>query len=93
MLIAMDYDMTYTADPKAWNEVVRVMTVLGHSFVCVTGRDQPPSISEPHIPMPIVCAGDELKSVAALRAGYAVDVWIDDCPGTIERCRKLEFAS
>ncbi|WP_428383690.1 hypothetical protein [Nevskia ramosa] len=93
MMIALDYDLTYTRDPKAWDEVVRIMTVMGHSFVCVTGRDQPPRASEPRIPMPIVCAGDELKSVAAVKAGYFVDVWIDDCPGTIERSVKLDFAS
>ncbi|WP_293371460.1 hypothetical protein [Nevskia sp.] len=91
MLIALDYDQTYTADPEGWNAVVELMTARGHSFVCVTGRTEPPGTDEPHIPMPVVCAGDRMKSSAAHRAGYHVDVWIDDCPSTIEQVRLSDF--
>ncbi len=91
MMIALDYDLTFTADPEGWRAVVELMTARGHRFVCVTGREQPPGADEPRIPMPIVCAGSELKSRAAARAGHAVDVWIDDCPGTIEHARIPDF--
>ncbi len=91
MLIALDYDLTFTADPEGWRAVVELMTARGHRFVCVTGREQPPGVDEPRIPMPIVCAGSELKQRAAVRAGYSVDVWIDDCPGAIEHARIPDF--
>jgi len=83
MLIALDYDFTYTLDPEMWDAFVRFAEKRGHTFVCVTGRDCPPSERERQIPMPVVCASGEPKFRAAMRAGYAVDVWIDDAPSTI----------
>ena len=40
----------------------------------------------------IVYAGDGLKEQAALGAGYRVDVWVDDEPGTIQPMRVLPDA-
>lgn len=91
MLIALDYDRTFTADPAFWRDVVALGERHGHSFVCVTGRRHPPEAPEPRIPMPVICAGPELKRNAAARAGHAVDVWIDDMPGTIEPQRIVEW--
>ncbi len=84
MLIALDYDKTFTADPNFWREVIAMGERHGHTFVCVTGRRTPPERPEPSIPLQVVCAGPELKRHVAAKAGYAVDVWIDDMPGTIE---------
>lgn len=89
MLIALDYDLTYTADPEFWELVVRVGLSRGHRFICVTGRRDSDPV--PPLPMPVVYAGDVLKSRAAARAGYVPDVWIDDMPGTIEPVRVLEW--
>jgi hypothetical protein len=91
MLIALDYDLTYTADPELWDAFIAAARARGHEFVCVTGREQPPSIAERQIPMPVVCAGDKHKFRAAMAAGYAVDVWIDDSPGTIEPARIVDW--
>lgn len=84
MLIALDYDLTYTLDPDLWDAFIKYAKARGHRFVCVTGRDCAPDFNrERAIDMPIVCAPGEPKFGAAMRAGYAVDVWIDDAPGTI----------
>lgn len=91
MLIALDYDLTYTADPDFWDAVIAGGRERGHRWVCVTGRQHPPGPHERQIPMPVVCAGDRHKFRAAIAAGYAVDVWIDDAPGTIEPARILEW--
>ncbi len=91
MLIAIDYDLTYTADPDFWDHVISVGRDRGHEFVCITGRESPPCGHERQIPTRILCAPDEYKGRAARKAGLMVDVWIDDAPGAIEPGRMLEW--
>ena len=64
LLIAIDYDNTYTADPAWWDEVIHSGQQRGHTIVCVTGRTEPPTL---HIPA--ICAGNEYKRDAAQRRG------------------------
>lgn len=91
MLIALDYDDTYSLDGNFWDQVVEIGRRHGHEFVCVTGRSEPPGSHERCVPMPVVCAPSEFKRQAAARAGFVVDVWIDNEPGTVEPARILEF--
>ena len=91
MKIAIDYDMTYTADSQFWDAVIQLGRTRGHEFICVTGREEPPGPHERQIPIPVICAPSEYKFRAALAAGHVIDVWIDDCPGTIEPARILEW--
>lgn len=87
MLIAIDYDLTYTRDPDFWDAVIALGVGRGHRFVCVTSRTQEPGTTKPERrptpAIPYVCAGEELKSDAARAAGHNVQIWIDDCPGAI----------
>lgn len=89
MNIAIDYDNTFSADPEGWTEVIKLMQVRGHKFVCVTGRSNESSMmTEPVIRainglIPIVFAGALWKKEAAEKAGWKIDVWIDDCPWMI----------
>lgn len=93
MLIALDYDFTFTLDPDFWCKVVKLGEARGHKFICITGRADPPDFTrEPPIPMRVVCAGGEPKYRVAVRAGFAVDVWVDDTPGSIEPSKELTFA-
>jgi hypothetical protein len=39
--------------------------------------------------VPLYYSGGKLKRHAMEFVGIAVDIWIDDMPGTIEPCRKL----
>jgi hypothetical protein len=88
MLIALDYDGTYTADPGRWKEVIHLMRNAGHDFVCVTSRAGTPenkqllgnSIGKL---MPIIFCNHQPKQKKCLSLGYKIDVWIDDQPQTI----------
>lgn len=59
----------------------------------VTGRSGPGSdmvrFDIPH-DIPIIYADRELKEHAARKAGYTVDIWIDDMPGTIQECAIIQ---
>lgn len=86
MLIALDYDDTFTVDPDFWREVIRMGRERGHEFVCVTGRHTAPDFTrEPAIPCSVVCAPLDYKDPVARAEGIKVDVWIDDCPQYIRR--------
>ena len=93
MLISLDYDKTYTADPHFWDQVVNLGRANGHEFVCVTARREPPDSHERRIPMAVVCAGNQFKRHAAAKAGYLVDVWIDDTPEVIAPTKILDWES
>lgn len=89
MLIALDYDRTWTADPTLWRLLFEVGRQRGHTFVLVTGRKAwSDDMARGDLPspkdLPIVYSGDQFKERAALQAGFKVDVWIDDMPGMIQ---------
>lgn len=87
MLIAIDYDYTFTAMPEYWLKVIEMGAAQGIEWVCVTGRTEKPDFDlEPALPehVVVICAGDECKAVVAERNGYRPNIWIDDMPGTID---------
>jgi hypothetical protein len=97
MLIAIDYDKTWTEDPPLWLAFVEAAWKRGHRVVMVTGRSGwTDDMERGRLPvdLPIVYSGSQfgaqLKQRAALAAGFNVDVWIDDMPGTIQACAILE---
>ena len=84
MMIAIDYDDTFTCDPHLWRLFIGNALDLGHQVVCVTMRRHPPHDDEPKLPnIPIVCTAGLQKRAAAQVAGFMVDVWIDDMPEAI----------
>lgn len=38
MIIAIDFDKTYTEDPELWNTFINKAKVNGHRVICVTAR-------------------------------------------------------
>jgi hypothetical protein len=93
MIISIDYDKTWTEDPDLWHDFANVARHRRHSVVMVTGRKGwTDDMARGHIPtwIPIIYAGDQMKEKAARAAGYPVDVWIDDMPGTIQAIAKLD---
>lgn len=90
MLIAIDYDKTWTTDPGFWSQFVASARQFGHSVVMVTGRR--PSMPVPIVGIPVVYTSNEMKRKAATAAGYSVDVWIDDTPETIGQCIVLDWS-
>lgn len=78
MLIALDYDGTYTSDPKLWAEFVALAVDNGHEVVCITMR-------HPHEPAfiancSILYTCGKAKRQAAIDAGLHISIWIDDQP-------------
>lgn len=92
MLIAIDYDFTYTLDPAFWDKMIHAARARGHGVVCITNREQPPAADEPQPPVEVICSPEHYKSDMAARHRLVVDVWIDDAPGTIEQGRFLDWS-
>lgn len=90
MIIGIDYDNTYSADPEGWIQVIKLMQARGHQFVCVTGRSNQGEFGQQVIQainglIPIVFAGEFWKRDAAEKHGWKIDVWIDDNPEYIAK--------
>lgn len=90
MIIAIDWDHTITNDPELFKAFIQLAIHRGHEPIIVTGRKASQPIESP-LAIPVIYADDEWKRVAALKAGYKVDVWIDDSPGLIEPAKKLSW--
>lgn len=88
MIIAIDYDSTYTADPHLWNQFIKMAESAGHTVICVTAR--PEIMGQPVLDsigklVPVIFAGAEWKREVAEKHGYKVNVWIDDAPEYVGR--------
>lgn len=96
MLIAIDYDKTWTADPELFESFVRDLKKAGHQCICITSRDEdtPDNKLANSIGkyMKIVYAAGQSKRRAAEKARYTVNIWIDDTPESITRQAGNEFA-
>ena len=90
MIIAIDYDDTYTEDPVTWNKVIAVLLAAKHRVVCVTWRSNTDA-NKQTVRIPGIRWNEHFfTSHRAKRpfmeaAGIDVDVWIDDNPDAILR--------
>lgn len=95
MIIAIDYDYTYSADPETFNKVIATFKAAGHNVICVTGREDGvmgvPVRNSIGKLVPVIFAGSVPKRVAARKNGYIVDVWIDDMPMMIDEYNSEEL--
>ena len=55
-------------------------------MIIVTGRKDRPPVPDD---LEVIHARGDFKRAAARRAGFRVDIWIDDEPGLIEQQRML----
>lgn len=91
MIISVDYDSTYSADPATFNIIIQTFQAAGHTVICCTGRDVAmgqevlDSIGKLVGESNCVFAGKNWKRDAATAAGFDVDVWIDDMPEMVAR--------
>lgn len=88
MMIALDFDETYTVDPEMWDDVISVLRVAGHTVVIVTyrhpvfdadGRMRP--LQERGVP--IVFTNGRAKKRYTEDMHLKIDIWIDDNPRAI----------
>jgi hypothetical protein len=86
MLIALDYDNTFTADTKCWREVVDVLQKHGHEVIIATSRfklyGNYQEISE-STGLNVVFCDHNAKAKTAKQYGVVPDIWIDDDPWAI----------
>ena len=96
MTIAFDIDGTITIDPDTFYRVMREFRMSGWITIVVTGSEQPLEklmrLKIFYDEIPVIVSNGELKERAALKAGYKVDVWVDDMPGTIQECAIIKPA-
>ncbi len=79
MLIALDYDHTYTEDPELWNAFVISARARGHGVVCVTMRYDN-AAERVEVPLEVIYTGRRSKETVVKEQGLIIDVWIDDSP-------------
>lgn len=83
MLIALDYDNTFSADGMAWHGAMYSLRLAGHEIVGVTARNRDEIIDDDlymdACSYVVYCAGNAKKAVMKALA-QSVDVWIDDHP-------------
>lgn len=89
MLIALDYDGTYTADPELWRAFIRNAQARGHQVFIVTMRHGIDHVQSEHHDVERQLAGLADRIVYTGRAakrprmeflGHQVQIWIDDQP-------------
>lgn len=87
MIIALDYDGTYTADPDLWLAFIHKARNRGHQVMIVTMRHEHENEAvERQLADKvdrIIYTGRKGKSRYMRFLGIAVDIWIDDQPGWI----------
>lgn len=78
MLIALDYDRTYTLDPQFWNDFVKATKDRGHKIICITMRFPEEKIEK--MLCEIIYTSRNAKRRYAEEKDIHVDIWIDDSP-------------
>ena len=84
MILALDYDDTYTQDPQLWQVFIEQAQKRGHQVMCVTWRN-------PQEPVDLVLASLVPVYYTSLKAKrqymeqleISIHVWIDDNPYAI----------
>lgn len=93
MTIAIDIDGTWSLAPFMWLRFYINAKGEGHTCIFVTGKEQPQEkLERLNIPSNaiIIVSNSQFKEQEALKAGYRVDIWIDNEPGTIQPCKILQ---
>lgn len=82
MIIALDYDKTYTADRALWGKFCALCEKAGHEVICITMRYNNDEERISNLPVnKIYYTGRKAKLIWAKNNNIHVDVWIDDNPG------------
>ncbi len=85
MLIALDYDGTYTADPEMWDSFIHNARIRGHSIVVATMRfnklegDEVRKALAESVDL-IVFTERKAKKQFLRNMQIIPDIWIDDQP-------------
>jgi hypothetical protein len=88
LVIAIDFDDTFTAAPVLWASFIKAAVLDGHRIYCVTARrdtDENREIleskfNEHSVDIPIVFSNLGSKLWTMAQRGIKVNIWIDDAP-------------
>lgn len=90
MKIALDFDKTFTADPRLWNSFINMAVASGHEVRIVTMRCDIKDginwkVATPdavwHVPpVPVIWCDGNPKAEFCRALGWVPDIWIDDDP-------------
>ncbi len=85
MLIALDYDGTYTADPELWDQFISNARARGHEVIIATMRIK--GFEEYDVNRQLEGKVDKIiytdrraKKAEVIRQYKNPDIWIDDMP-------------
>jgi len=76
MLIALDYDKTYTVDPVLWDVFIAAAKARKHNIKIVTLRTPSESIQVDGVEVVYTSRQAKMKHITA-------DIWIDDNPAWV----------
>ena len=89
MIVAIDYDDTYTRDPIAWNYVCELFMERGHTVYCVTARNKRHMDEVEFTIGRLIGASNCIPTDGNPKRSFVYDidiipdVWIDDAPESI----------
>jgi hypothetical protein len=83
MIIALDYDGTYTADPDLWDSFIHASHSRGHQVHVVTMRHESEPVRMGAQPARIHYTDRRAKRPFMQSKGLSVQIWIDDMPDFI----------
>ena len=89
LTIALDYDLTYTADKETFKKVIITLQLAGHKIYCVTMRsfehDFHPDFDEllTYYNIETIFCDGHAKRVVCETLGIPIDIWIDDKPQSV----------
>lgn len=81
MIIALDYDGTYTTEPILWKQFIENARKLSHKIICITMRNKErEAIKDMPSCVDIYYTDRQAKIDFTQQNGIVVDIWIDDKP-------------
>lgn len=103
LTVSLDFDGTFAADPALWRQFVATAAGAGHTVLLITRRADTPANraavlaglgpAADTMAAVLLCGPGSQKADAATRAGFAVDIWVDDQPGTVPSATMAAAAS
>lgn len=92
LVIAIDFDDTFTADVQLWAAFIRDAKQRGHRVVCVTARRESEENTEEindlfrenrcMVPIVFCNMGSKMWTMEQ-QIGMKVNIWIDDAPHSV----------
>lgn len=86
VVFAIDYDDTISLDVATWKAIIKILHAAGAVVYIVTYREST-RFDDMELDIPFVkdvlFTGNRAKRDYCLACGIEVDIWIDDCPGSV----------